>query len=55
MIHKYIPATYNGCRNIVSVDHNQSCTRGGLVLARYDDAAKEWRDLRARVLTPSAI
>ena len=29
--------------------------RGGLVLARHDDAAKDWGTLGARALVPSAI
>ena len=32
-----------------------SLTRAGLVLARHDDAAKEWGALGARALVPSTI
>ena len=37
------------------IDHVLSCPKGGLVLERHDDAAKEWGALGARALVPSAI
>ena len=37
------------------IEHALSCPKGGLVLARHDDAAKEWGALRARDLVPIAI
>ena len=50
-----IPTTCNGCGNKFSVYQALSCPKGGLVLARNDDAAKEWGDLGAQSLVPSAI
>ena len=50
-----IPATCNDCGKKFSIEHALSCPKGGLVLARYDDAAKEWGAIRARALVPSAI
>ena len=49
------PATCNVCGKRFSIDHALSCSKGGLVLARHDDAAKEWGALGARALLPSAI
>ena len=49
-----IPATCDGCGKKFSVDHALSCPKGGLVLARHDDAAKEWVALGAWVLVPSS-
>ena len=37
------------------IEHDLSCPKGGLVLARYDDAAKEWVALGAWDPVPSAI
>ena len=50
-----IPATRDGCGKKFSIDHALSCPKGGLVLARHDNAAKEWVALGARALVPSAI
>ena len=50
-----IPATCNGCGKKVLIEHSLSFPKGGLVLAQDDDAAKEWGDIGARVLVPSAI
>ena len=50
-----IPATCNGCGKKFLIEHALSCPKGGLVLARHDDAAKEWGDLGDRSLVPSAI
>ena len=38
---QYIPATCNGCGKKFLIEHTLSCPKGGLVLARYDKAAKE--------------
>ena len=35
-----IPATCDGCGEKFSIDHALSCPKGGLVLARHDDATK---------------
>ena len=35
-----IPATCDGCGKKFSIEHALSCPKGGLVLARHDDAAK---------------
>ena len=50
-----IPATCDGCGKKLSIEYTLSCPKGGLVLARHDDAAKEWGALGARALVPSAI
>ena len=50
-----IPATCDGCGKKLSIEHALSCPRGGLVIERHDDAAKEWGALGARDLVPSAI
>ena len=50
-----IPATCDGCGKRFSVDHALSFPKSVLVLARHDDTAKEWGDLGARDLVPSAI
>ena len=50
-----IPATCDGCGKKFSIEHAISCPKGGLVLARHDDAEKEWGALGARALVPSAI
>ena len=47
--------TFNGCGKKLSIDHALSCPKGGLVIARHDDAAKEWGTLGARSLVPSYI
>ena len=50
-----IPTTCDGCGKKFSIEHALSCPKGGLVLARHDDAAKEWGALGAWILVPSAI
>ena len=50
-----IPATCNGCGKSLLIKKALSCTKGGLVLAQHDDAAKEWGDLGAWALVPSDI
>ena len=48
-----IPATCDGCGKKFSIEHALSCPKGGLVLARHDDTAKEWGALGDRALVPS--
>ena len=50
-----IPATCDGCSKKLSIEHALSCPKGGLVLARHENAAKEWSALRSRALVPNAI
>ena len=50
-----IPATCNGYVKRFLIKHTLSCRKGGLVLARHDDAEKECGTLRAWALIPSAI
>ena len=50
-----IPATCDGCGKKFSIDHSLPCPKGGLVLARHDDAAKEWGALGSRDFVPSSI
>ena len=55
LIPQDISVTCDGCIKKFSIEHALSCPKGVLVLARHDDAAKEWGSLGARVLVPSAI
>ena len=55
LMHQDINATCDGCGKKFSIEHALSCPKGGLLLARHDDAVKEWGDLRAGSLVPSAI
>ena len=50
-----IPATCDGGGNKFLIEHALSCLKGGLFLARHDDAAKEWGALVSWALVPSAI
>ena len=50
-----IPSTCDGCGKKFLIGHDLSCPKGGLVLARHDDAAKEWGALGARALVPREI
>ena len=50
-----IPATCDGCSKKLSIEHALSFQKGGLVLARLDESAKEWGALGARSLVPSNI
>ena len=55
MMPQDIPTTCDSCGKKFSIEHTLSCPKGGLVLARHDDAAEEWGALGARDLVPSAI
>ena len=48
-----IPATCDGCGKRFSIEHALSFPKGGLVLARPDDNAKEWGTIGSRSLDPS--
>ena len=50
-----IPVTCDGCGKKLSIEHALSCPKGGLVLARHNNAANNWGDLGTRALVPSAI
>ena len=50
-----LPTDYGGCVKRLSVPHNLSCPKGGLVIAHHKDASKEWGALSARSLNPSCI
>ena len=50
-----IPRTCGDCGKRFLLKHALSCPKGGLVLARNDDAAKEWGTLEARALIHSDI
>ena len=50
-----IPATCDGCGKKFLIEHDLSCPKGGLVMARHGDAAKEWGALGARALVPRVI
>ena len=52
---QYIPLTCDGCGKEFLIEHDLSCPKGGLVLARHNDAAKEWGALGSQDLVPSAI
>ena len=49
------PATFNGFGKRFLIEHTLSIPKGGLVMARHDDAAKEWGPLGDRALIPSTI
>ena len=50
-----IPATYDGCGNKLSIDHDLSCPRSVFVLEQHNYAAKEWISLGYQSLTPIEI
>ena len=50
-----IPATCDGCGKMFLVEHELSCPKGFLVLARHDYTAKEWGAVGSWALVPSAI
>ena len=50
-----VPTTCNSCGKRFSIEHALSFPKVGLVLARHDDAAKEWVSLGSRALFPSSI
>ena len=50
-----VPKNCDGCGKRFSIEHALSCPKGGLVLVRQDDAAKEWGSLVSWALIPSAI
>ena len=50
-----IPATCYSCGKKFSIENALSYPKGGLVLSRHDDAAKDWSSLGARALVPSDI
>ena len=50
-----IPATCNCCGKKFSIEHALSCPKVGLVLARHNDATKEWGALGSQSLVPSTI
>ena len=52
---KDIPTTCDGCGKKFLIEHALSCPKGGLVLVRHDDAAKECDAFGVRALAPSAI
>ena len=54
-MHQDIPAACDGLGKKFLIGHALSCPKGGLVMARHDDAAKDWGALGSRALVPSAI
>ena len=50
-----IPTTCNGCGERFLIEHDLSCPKGGLVIARHDDTEKEWGALGSWFLVPSYI
>ena len=50
-----IPTTSDSCSKKFSIEHAQSCLKGGFVFVQHDNTAKEWGPLGARALVPSAI
>ena len=55
LIPQEISATCNGCGKRFSIEHALSRPRGGLVMARYDDAENEWGALGSWALITSDI
>ena len=50
-----IPTTCEDCGDRLLIEYALSYPKGGLVMARHDDAENEWVDLGAWALIPSAI
>ena len=50
-----LPTECDGYGKKFLVPHNLSCPKGGLILARNNDAAKEWVALLTRDIKPSVI
>ena len=50
-----LPTYCDGCGKRFSVPHDLSCPKGGLVLERHNDDAKEWGTLSDRALNSSLI
>ena len=55
LMHQEILTTCNGCGKRLLIEHAISCLKGGLVMTRNDEAAKEWSVLGAQALVPSVI
>ena len=53
MIPLELPMACDGYRKKLTDDHAMYCQKGGLVLIRHDNAAKEWGALGPQGLTPS--
>ena len=49
------PTDCDGCGKNFLVPNAISCPKGGLIMARHNDAAKEWGALSDQALNPSAI
>ena len=45
----------NECGQRFMVDHGLSCTKGGLVMERHRNSAKEWGELGDQGMTTRAI
>ena len=52
---QHTPATYDDCGKKFFIEHSLSCPKGGLVIARHDDNAKEWGVLGSCALVHRAI
>jgi hypothetical protein len=50
-----LPDRCDGCGATMTVEHALTCKRGGLVMIRHDNTTKEFGELAARALTPSAV
>ena len=50
-----LPQKCDGCGANFSVDHALTCHKGGLILQRHNDLAKEWSALCSQALTPTAV
>ena len=46
------PATCDGCGKRFLIEHALSCPKGGLVMERHNDSAKEWAPLEPRTKSP---
>ena len=55
MMHQDITTTCNGCSKRFLIEPAISCLKGEIVMARHNEAAKEWGYLGARALVPIAI
>ena len=50
-----LPTDCNGCGEKLSVPHNLSFPKGGLILGWHNDAANEWDALSTQAINPSDI
>jgi hypothetical protein len=50
-----LPAYCDGCGETFTAEHGLNCKKGGLVMARYDDATDEFESLAMLAFFPTAV